>query len=171
MKISKVEYNNRRRALTVYAEDAVYSFPYSKATPAPAAGNYVKMAFVDDELGSEGFSYVLESGQEGAVHMDAVLEVNNDPEHMKDLLIYNLTLVLRKAVKRSPISTRELIRQMNTSPSQFYRMLDPTNTTKSINQMVKLLYMLGNDLEFVIRLRDSGSWEQNPVAGHTLTRA
>ncbi len=33
-------------------------------------------AYVDRELANEAFSYVLESGAEGSIHLDQVLEYN-----------------------------------------------------------------------------------------------
>jgi len=43
---------------------------------------------------------------------------------MRDLLLYKLTLEAQKQVEKSPLSKRELIRRLNTSPAQFYRILD-----------------------------------------------
>ena len=57
---------------------------------------------------NEGFVYVLASGDEGTVHIDHVLEYNRDPGYMADLLLYELTCRVRKAVERSPLSTREI---------------------------------------------------------------
>lgn len=157
MKISEVEFNNRRKVFIVHAQDAVYTFPYSKTEPEPTPGNYVQKVFVDEELGKEGFTYILVSGEEGSVHTDSVLEFTHDPDHMKEILLYNLTLALRRAIEESAISKRELIRQLNTSPSQYYRMLDPTNTAKSMNQMIKMFYTLDCDLEFVIKQRKNNT--------------
>ena len=168
MKISKVEFNNRRKVFTVHVSDTVYSFPYSKTKPEPMPDNYVRKVYVDKELNKEGFTYILASGQEGAIHMDSVLEFNHDPEHMKDLLLYNLTLALRKTVEESAISKRELIRQLNTSPSQYYRILNPSNTTKSLSQMIKLLYSLDCDLEFIIKRGKDKKPESMAVSAREL---
>ena len=71
-------------------------------------------AFVDRELGSEGFSFVLRSGREGTVHVEQVLEYNRDPGHLRDQLLYALTLEAQKRVKASALSRRELIRRLGT---------------------------------------------------------
>ena len=44
----------------------------------PAPGDHVVSAHVDPEIGREGFSYVLASGAEGAVHGEQVLDYNKD---------------------------------------------------------------------------------------------
>jgi hypothetical protein len=52
-----------------------------------------RRAYVDTEIGSEGFGYVLRSGREGTVHIELVLESNKDLSHLRDQLLYNLMLV------------------------------------------------------------------------------
>ena len=42
--------------------------------------------YVDPELAREAFTFVLASGKEGSVHIDHVLEYNNDPATLRDLL-------------------------------------------------------------------------------------
>ncbi len=43
---------------------------------------------VDEELGREGFTYELESGRQGTVHVEQVLEYNQDPSQLRDQLLY-----------------------------------------------------------------------------------
>ena len=111
--------------------------------------------FVDRELADEAFTYVLESGKEGTIHMDHVLEYNQDPGFMRDLLLYRLTLEAQKRVKRSSLSRRELIRKLGTSAAQFYRLLDQTNYRKSLDQMISLLRILDCEVELVVRGGDA----------------
>ena len=94
------------------------------------------------ELGGKGFSYILESGEEGTVHVDQVLEYNQDPGYLADLLLYQLTLEAQKRVRKSSLSVREIIRRLGTSAPQFYRLLDQTNYKKSVRQMLSLLYLV-----------------------------
>jgi hypothetical protein len=112
--------------------------------------------YVDEELGREGFTYELESGAEGSVHMDAVLEYNDDPGHLADLMIYRLTVEAQNRLEDSPLSTREVARRLGTSLSQLYRLLDPTNYRKSVRQMASLLYILGCDVEVRVTDRKAG---------------
>jgi hypothetical protein len=37
---------------------------------------------VDDELGREAFTYTLESGREGTVHVEQVLDYHRDPGYL-----------------------------------------------------------------------------------------
>jgi hypothetical protein len=85
-------------------------------------------------------------GTEDMVHVDAVLEYNRDPAYLKDLLLHRLTVAARQAVDASELSKRELVRRLGTSATQLYRLLDPTNTTKSIGQMLALLHLLGKTM-------------------------
>jgi len=56
-------------------------------------------------------------------------------------------------VAKSPLSKREIIRRLGTSASQFYRLLDPTNSTKSVGQLVALLHILDFEVDVVVRPR------------------
>jgi hypothetical protein len=71
------------------------------------------------------------------------------------MLLYRLTLEAQKRLETSPLSTREQIRRLGTSASQFYRLLDQTNYRKSIRQLVALLHLLDCDVEFVVKRRRS----------------
>lgn len=151
MKIKSVKANNRKRAFETRTWRGVMSFPYSKADPAPAAADPIADVFVDLELDSEGFTYRLASGLEGSVHVDQVLEYNQDPAHLRDLLLYELTLEAQTCLQASPLSKSEVIRRLGTSPAQFYRLLDQTNQRKSVDKLLSLLQVLDCDVELVVR--------------------
>jgi hypothetical protein len=55
----------------------------------------------------------------------------------------------------SPLTRREIIRRLGTSATQFYRLLDQTNTRKSIGQMLSLLHILDCDVELIVKKRKS----------------
>jgi hypothetical protein len=151
VKIRKVEINNRKGEFRVvtYSGDT-YVFPYVKAEPQPDSADKVADAYVDQELGREAFTYVLESGDEGSVHLDQVLEYNEDPTYLRDLLIYELTVEAKKRVEESGLSRRELARRLKTSLPQLYRLLDTANTRKSMNQLVSLLQVLDCSVDLVV---------------------
>jgi hypothetical protein len=153
MKITRVTPNNRRRGFEVSSGRRTYVFPYAKLKPRPAPGNKVRRAYVDRELGREAFTYVLESGEEGTVHLEAVLDYNRDPAYMRDLLLYKLTLEARRRVRQSPLSRRELIRRLGTSSAQFDRLLDQTNYRKSVDQLLSLLRILDCEVDLVVKKR------------------
>jgi hypothetical protein len=98
-------------------------------------------------------TYVLESGAEGAVHVDHALEYNQDPSYLAELLIHKLTVEAQRRVDRSDSSRRELARRLGTSVAQLYRLLDPANTNKSLTQLLTLLHVLDCDVQFVINPR------------------
>lgn len=151
MKIKSVKANNRKKAFEVTLRGEVMGFPYSKADPAPSSGDPVERVFVDEELGREGFTYVLKTGAEGSVHGDSVLEYNEDPRYMRDLLLYNLTIEAQRRMKATHLSQNEVLRRTKTSASQLSRLLDVTNKTKSIDKMVILLGALDCEVELSVR--------------------
>jgi hypothetical protein len=151
MKIRSVKHNNRRKVFEVGAGTKTFVFPFAKTDPQPTRHDPVHHAFVDEEIGREGFTYVLSSGREGTVHIEQVLEYNDDPSYLRDLLLYRLTLEAQKRIDKSPLSRREIIRRLGTSPAQLYRLLDQTNYRKSVDQLVSLLRVLDCDVDFVVR--------------------
>jgi hypothetical protein len=153
VKIETVRANNRKKGFEVETRAQTYSFPYALLRVAPSSDNRVVEVFPDEELGGEGFTYRLEDGREDTIHLDAVLEYNEDPAYLKDLLLHRLTLEARKAVDESGVSKRELIRKLGTSASQLYRLLDPANETKSVGQLIALLHLLGRRVDVVVTAR------------------
>lgn len=153
MKILSVIHNNRRHEFQVKTRRGIYSFPYSRLELRPSRENPIVEASVDRDLGSEGFTYKLLSGAEATVHLDAVLDFNEDPAFLTDVLLYKLTVEARRRVAQSRVGTRELSRLLGTSASQLYRLLDPTNYRKSVRQMIELLHALDCDVDFIVRQR------------------
>lgn len=155
MKIQSVTYNNRKRAFQVKASKKIFQLPYSKVDPQPGVADPITRVFVDKELGSEGFTYVLESGKEGTVHGEQVLEYNQDPHYLRDALLYKLTIEAQKRVEQSALSKREIIRRLGTSATQLYRLLDQTNYRKSVDQLLSLLHVLDCDVDLLVRTKDT----------------
>jgi hypothetical protein len=129
------------------------AFPFSKAEPAPTSEDPVTELSVDPETGREAFNYVLHSGRTGTVHVEQVLEYNQDPTYLRDLLLYRLTLEAQKRVAKSPLSKREIVRRLGTSATQLYRLLDQTNYRKSVDQLLALLQVLNCDVDLVVRTK------------------
>jgi hypothetical protein len=153
VKILGVEANNRRRLFEVRTRRETFVFPYAKVHPVPSAGDRVAEVFADPELGREAFTFRLASGAEGSVHIDAVLEYNEDPSYLADLTLYRLTQEARTRLENSGLSTREVARSLGTSPTQLYRLIDPTNYSKSLRQLMALLYLLGCDVDVEVKER------------------
>ena len=103
MKIRSVKANNRRKAFEVMAAGKRLLFPYAQLLAVrPTAEDPIAHVSVDRELGAEGFTYALRSGQEGTVHVEDVLEYNQDLDYLRDLLLYRLTLEAQKRIAASP---------------------------------------------------------------------
>lgn len=155
MKIQSVRFNNKRKDFEVRASRKKYPFPYVKARPTPTSADQVIRAYVDKELGGEGFSYQLQSGKTGTVHVEQVLEYNRDPNYLRDLMLYKLTLEAQRRIANSPLSKREIIRRLGTSATQLYRLLDQTNYKKSLDQLVSLLQLLECDVDLVVKAKSA----------------
>jgi predicted XRE-type DNA-binding protein len=154
MKIRRVELNNQKKAFEATTfSGRTFSYPYARVSPRPEPGNQLCDAYPDSELGKEAFTYVLESGDEGTVHIDHLLEYSDDPEYMARLALHKLTVEARKRVEQSPLSKREIMRRLGTSQAQLYRLLDPANYKKSMNQLVELLAAVDCEVDLVVRER------------------
>lgn len=155
MKILSVAADNRRKTFTVKTPKGTFDFPYAKLQVPPSPEDRLTEVYVDEELGREALTYTLESGREGTVHLDQVLDYNRDPGYLADLLLYRLTLEAEKRLEASGIGIRHLARRLKTSPSQLYRLLDTTNYKKSVRQMLALLHALGCEVDLVVRDREA----------------
>jgi hypothetical protein len=153
VKIRSVTHNNRKKVFEVTTSTKKLAFPFSKAKPAPTMQDPITRLFADPEAGREAFTYVLHSGRTGTVHVEQVLEYNQDPTYFRDLLLYRLTLEAQKRIAKSPLSKREIMRRLGTSAAQLYRLLDQTNYRKSIDQVLALLQVLNCDVDLVVRTK------------------
>ena len=153
MKIRSVRHNNRKKTFEVRTSTKSFVFPFSKAGPSPTIEDPVRQIVVDDEAGREAFTYMLHSGRSGTVHMEQVLEYNQDPSYLRNLLLYRLTIEAQHRVAASPLSKREIMRRLGTSAAQLYRLLDQTNYRKSVDQVLALLQVLNCDIDLVVRTK------------------
>ena len=154
MKIRSVTLNDRRNEFAVTTRSGnTYAFPYAEADPRPSSEDRIEELFVDKELGNEAFTYILRSGEVGSVHIDHVLEYNEDPKYLAELLTYKLILEAQRRIEGSSLSRRQIAKRLNTSVPQLYRLLDPANTRKSMNQLVSLLHILDCDVDLIVKKR------------------
>lgn len=157
MKIERVTANARKSAFEVVLDGAEYEVPWAGLRLKPTAEDPVVDLVADPDFGGEAFTYRLRSGREDTVHADAVLEINEDPAHLQKLFMHRLTVAAARAVKESGLGKRQLARQLGTSPSQLYRLLDPTNHGKSLGQLVALLRHTGLEVDLIVRPRTGRS--------------
>ena len=151
MKVRRAIANNRKAQLELTTRSGrMLLISYAKLAPRPSRVNRIREVYVDKELGSGAVTYVLESGDEGSVHIEHALEYNEDPSYLAEILIHRLTLEARQRLERSTLSRRELARRLGTSVPQLYRLLDPSNTHKSLGQLIGLLHLLDCDVQLVV---------------------
>jgi len=147
MKIKKITLNNRKKSFEILTRQGVFEFPFSRLKyPHKVSG-----VFVDKELGREAFTVLYPLQKAQTIHMDQVLEYNQDQGYLREMLLYKLSLEAQKALKKFKTSRREIIRRLGTSPAQFYRLLDQTYYHKTIDQMVKLLSALDYRVDVVLK--------------------
>lgn len=155
MKIRSVKANNRRKLFEVTVSGKPLVFPFARVEVQPTAEDPLVKVFVDKEIGSEGFTYLLQSGREGTIHIEDVLEYNQDPDYLRDLLLYRLTLEAQSRIAATSLAKREIIRRLGTSPTQLYRLLDQANYRKSVDQMLRLLQVLDCDVDLIVRAKSA----------------
>jgi hypothetical protein len=154
VKIRHVRINNRKKGFEIGTWRRSFFFPFGKITPPPDPGDQVLDTTIDEDLAGEAFTFRHASGRQGVVHLEQVLDYHRDPAYLRDMKLYELTLTARSLVDRSPLSRREIIRRLGTSPAQFYRLLDTTNYRKSIDKMLALLHVLDCEVKLVVREPD-----------------
>lgn len=158
MKIRRATVNQKKSQIELVTYSGrTYPMPLSRLSPTPSPTNQLVSAQVDPELDREAVTFVLESGEEGVLHIDQALDYNRDPGYLAEMLTHKLTVEARHRVDASGLSRRELARRLKTSLPQLYRLLDPTNTSKSLAQLISLLRVVGYDVDFVVRPYDAPS--------------
>ena len=163
MKIKHVSVNNKKRAFDMDIDGKLFTFPYAYLRLKPGTNNRIVNAKVDPELGNEAFTYMLQNGRQDTVHADQVLEYNKDPNYLRDMILYKLTIAAQKRIETSRLSHREIIRRLGTSASQYYRLLDQTNYKKSVDQLLSLLSVLSCDVDLVVKQNKSHKQQRRSV--------
>ena len=140
MKIKSVKANNRKRAFEVVVRNGrEFTFPYSQLSVKPSPENKISEVAPDKDIGNEGFTYVLQSGETDTVHIDHVLHYVQEPGYVRDLTARYMSIRARNLVESGEVSKNEILRRLKTSASQLDRMLDPSTTTTSIDKLLELL--------------------------------
>lgn len=146
MKIRRVLAHTKKRAFIVQAGKSTYEVPYAKLTVKPTPQDPLVSVYVDKELAGLGFSYSLRSGKEDSMLLDQILDMNHDPEIARKRTLYDLTCLAQETIQRSKIPKRAVARRLGCTPTHLYRLLDQTFYSKTIDQLVKLLSVLGVEL-------------------------
>ena len=151
MIIKRIRVNNKKRSFEIDTKKGNFSLPFSRLRLVPTKENRVKEIYVDREVANRGITYVLDSGEEDTIHIDAFLDYNRDPDFMRKLTLFKLTVKANEIIKESKLAKREISRKLRTSPSQLYRLLDTANYKKTIDQMVKLLSALNYQIDIRVK--------------------
>lgn len=130
-----------------------FELPLSKVEGFDAKTNRIKEIFIDPELGNEAITYLLESGEENSIHLDVFLDYNSNPDLLRMLFLFEMSIEARKALKISGLSKNEICRRLQTSPSQLNRLFDQKNHKKSVDKMLQLLAVLGVTVRPVFEIR------------------
>ena len=149
MKIKSLRINTKKKAFEVSIGQESFHYPFSQMNELKK--EVIKGAYIDQALGGQGFTCVFESGREQTIHMDQILEYGHQQDYLKEMLLYKLTVKALKILKDMKINKREVIRRLKTSPTQFYRLIDPTFYHKTIDQMVRLLGALDCEVDLVVK--------------------
>ena len=72
---------------------------------------------------------------------------------MRELLLYQLSVQAQDAMAASKLRKSEVVRRLGTSAAQLQRLLDQTNTQKSVDSMLALLQVLDREVEVSVRPR------------------
>jgi hypothetical protein len=160
VKIRSVRTDARRRAFAVKTASGEFEFPWAQLDVRPTTADPVESVGPDPEIGNEGFTYRLASGAEGTVHIDHVLRLARDRDYLHHEHLYYLTNEARDALRESGRSQRSLGRQLGTSLAQIARLLDPTNTRKSVDQMIRFLGAMGKRVD--MHVEDEPNRGQSP---------
>lgn len=150
MKILRVVANNRKKEIVVETKRGRFIFPFTKLRLRPSAVDPITEIYPDTETGHEAFTYLLRSGKEDTIHVDQVLAYNEDPEYVREELLFRLSMTAQESIRKQRISKRFLARRLNTSPAHIHRLLDQTYYGKTIDQMIRLLAVLGQTVNLQV---------------------
>lgn len=154
--IKKYEVDLRKKCFTIsLSNKKTYSLPFSwiESEVRPTVENKIIKAYIDPELANQCLTYVLSSdpNDEHPIHIDNFLYYNKEPHFMRDMCLYQLSCEAKDLFKKSDLSKNEITRRLKTSPSQLSRLLDQTNYKKSVDEMLRLISVLGYTVELKIK--------------------
>lgn len=151
MKIKQVTVNTRKKCIEIDTAKGSFALPFGNLRVKPSQTNKIESIYIDKELADRAVTYTLTSGEEESVHLDDFLEYAQDFNYLRKNLLYRLTIEANELLQQVSTSKRELARRLHTSPSQLYRLLDTANYRKTLDQMVKLLAVLGYQIDITPR--------------------
>jgi hypothetical protein len=151
--IQSIQLNYRRKAFSIKFQDRRLHYPFAMVHPRPSTKDRVaEMRYETSH--HEAFRYVLRSGKEGRVLAKDVLDYHRPPTSLRDGILYTLTIAALEHLETNAVSKREMIRRLRTSPTQFYRLLDPENFHKSVDGVLGILQILDCEVDVNVRRKN-----------------
>ena len=139
MKVSSVKIDLRKKELLVTAGRKEFRYPLAFVS----SGDAVVAAQGDEETGHEAITCLLASGATRTIHLDDIRAQLVDADYLREQMLYDMTLRAQQSVRENRLAKRALCRLLHTSPAQVYRLLDQTCYSKTVDQMLRLLQVLG----------------------------
>ena len=139
MKVTDVKIDSRKKELVITAGRKTFRYPLAFVS----SGDGVIAAEADQETGNEAITCLLASGNTRTVHLDDIRAQLGDADYLREQMLYGMTLQAQKSVRERRVAKRGLCRLLHTSPAQVYRLLDQTCYSKTVDQMLRLLQVLG----------------------------
>jgi hypothetical protein len=141
--ISRVGFNNRKRAVECQIGSQAYILPYARV--GIARDERVARVSVDRGGDHDALRYVLKWWRRRAVGRVGIVTVDEAFEYYAQRLGDRVRRKLaREAKKRVAASS------LGTSPGQFYRLIDEGEDRVSFGQLLALLEVVGADVDVVV---------------------
>ncbi len=153
-KFREIKPNYRRNVLEVTLVEGrkakKYNLPFAVFRGKKIGGrNRFLSITIDEELGNQAVSFVLEDGSTGDFPADFVLYYC-DPTYDWSP-INQLKKALKDELDTSKLSVRVIADALNTSPSQVMRLLQENRASKQITQLFQLAELAGYQIEFNLK--------------------
>jgi len=153
-KFKEIKPNYRRNVLEIVLLEGrrakKYNLPFAVfQNKAIGSKNRFASITIDQELGNQAASFVLEDGSKGDFPADLVLYYC-DPSYDWSP-INQLKRALKDKLGGSRLSVRVLADALNTSPSQVVRLLQENRVSKQIAQLFRLAELAGYQVEFTLK--------------------
>ncbi len=82
---------------------------------------------------------------------DQPLYISNNPDYMRQELMFELTMNIQSIIEDVGISKRELARSLKTSVTQINRLLDQTNYNKDLSRLIQIASLLNYDFDWELK--------------------
>ena len=150
----EIKPNYRRRVLEISLREGrnkkTYDLPFKVFGKRKIhGGNRFASITIDQKLGNQAASFVLEDGTKGDFPADIVL-YHCDPTYDWSP-INQLKRALKDKLGASQLSVRVIADALNTSPSQVVRLLQENKVSKQLAQLFRLAELAGYQVEFSLK--------------------